>query len=103
MAYDTVSITVDPDKILFIPNAFSPNHDGVNDIHYVYSTGVRRYKMSLFDRWGGEVFISTDITLGWDGTRNGKELAPGVYVYDLFIEYIDRTITRKQGSITLLR
>jgi len=102
--YDTVRVTVLLDKILFVPNAFSPNNDGVNDVFRVYTYGDKDYKLSIFDRWGGEVFISRDIREGWNGTRNGKELAPGVYVYDLYIEYIDNSKpVRKRGSVTLLR
>lgn len=104
IAYDTVDITVLLDKILFIPNAFSPNNDGINDVFQVYTFGDKDYKLSIFDRWGAVIFISRDIRQGWDGTRNGKELAPGVYIYDLYIEYIDRSKPlRKQGSVTLLR
>ncbi len=101
--YDTVIITVLLDKILYIPNAFSPNLDGNNDDFRVYTFGNKRFKMSVFNRWGGEIFLSDDIGEGWDGTHNGKEAGEGVYVYDVFIEYLDRTIQRKQGSVTLLR
>jgi|GEM_PF-1416226 len=102
-AYDTATVTVLLDKILFIPNAFTPNQDGVNDVFQVYTYGDKRFKMSIYDRWGGEVFIADDRMQGWDGTAGGKEINQGVYVYEVYIEYLDRTVQRMQGSVTVIK
>ncbi|HXH18741.1 MAG TPA: PKD domain-containing protein, partial [Chitinophagales bacterium] len=99
----TATVTVLLDKILYIPNAFSPNGDTHNDDFRVYTFGDKRFKMAIFDRWGGEVFFTEDINQGWNGTIGGKEPVPGVYVYDVFIEYLDRRVERRQGSVVLLR
>ncbi len=100
---DTILVIVDSDHILYIPNAFSPNGDGRNDLLYVYAKGVKRTVWSVFDRWGEVVFTSTDINAGWDGTMNGKKMPPGVFVIDVYIEFYDLTSERKAQSVTLLR
>ncbi len=103
LATDTVWVYVNSDHILYIPNAFSPNGDGRNDVLYVYAEGVKRIVWSVFDRWGESVFTSTDINTGWDGTMKGKILPPGVFVIDVYIEFLDLTSERHNQSILLLR
>ena len=68
---------------IYVPTAFSPNGDGVNDVLTVYSNlGVKKIKnFKVFDRWGGLVFASDAGALEWDGTREGTPLDPGSYVY----------------------
>jgi len=74
-----------PDFEIYIPNAFSPNGDGVNDFFQVMSNGlpIFKFQFSIFDRWGGEVFSSSGIENGWDGKKNGKDCPGGVYVYKI--------------------
>jgi gliding motility-associated-like protein len=100
---DTVWVYVNNEHILYIPNAFSPNGDGINDEYYVYAEGVKRVVWSVFDRWGEIVFTSADIDTGWDGTMKGKKLQPGVFVISVYIEFLDLTSERHQQSIVLLR
>lgn len=101
---DTVIIRMLPNKILNIPNAFSPNGDGVNDVFTVWSPATKRIKLAIFDRWGSLVFVGEDVTsVSWDGTFHGKLLDPAVFVYDVYAEFIDRTIQRSKGSVTLVR
>lgn len=102
-AVDTIWVLVNSDHILYIPNAFSPNGDGQNDVLYVYAEGVKRTVWSVFDRWGEIVFTSADINTGWDGTMKGKKLAPGVFIIDVYIEFLDLTSERHTQSILLLR
>jgi gliding motility-associated-like protein len=68
---------------VFVPNAFSPNGDGFNDLFMPYTSGcpVQLFQMEIFDRWGGRVFYSEDASTGWDGMLNGKKAEQGVYVY----------------------
>ena len=76
--YDSTSFTIEvnEDVRVFVPNAFSPNNDGNNDILVLYSPGdVQEVKaFRVFDRWGEKVFVSTSIDDCWDGTFNGKAL-----------------------------
>tara|TARA_B110000037_G_C17119552_1_gene505193 strand:- start:623 stop:4099 length:3477 start_codon:yes stop_codon:yes gene_type:complete len=66
---------------LFIPNAFSPNGDGNNDIFKVRTTliNIQDFYLAVYDRWGNKIFETKDKTEGWDGTHNGAQLSPNVY------------------------
>jgi gliding motility-associated-like protein len=88
---------------VFVPNAFTPNDDGHNDILYVYSEMVRDIFFAIYDRWGKMVFSTKDITKGWDGTYKNKELDPAVFVYYLEVTCWDYSNFSKKGNITLLR
>jgi len=88
LARDTINITVvDPDSLdcgeIFIPKAFTPNGDGLNDkfgISNPYAI-VDFVSFEIFDRWGGRVFYSEEAFAKWDGTFNGKKINPGVCMY----------------------
>ncbi len=68
---------------LYVPNIFSPNGDGNNDVLYVRAPGYTLKTFVIYDRWGGKVFSTTDVSQGWDGTYRGKKVNTGVYVYYL--------------------
>ncbi len=88
---------------VFIPDAFSPNNDGDNDILQVYGNYISELELRIFNRWGEQVFVSNDQGNGWDGTYNGKELAPDVFGYYLRVECPpDKTYFTK-GNITLFK
>ncbi|MCX7696756.1 MAG: gliding motility-associated C-terminal domain-containing protein [Bacteroidales bacterium] len=73
---------------IFIPNSFSPNGDGVNDIFAPVMVGnFRDVQMYIFDRWGQMIFYSNDVSQGWDGTFRGEKVMEDVYV--LKIQYRD--------------
>jgi gliding motility-associated-like protein len=74
-----------PEFEIYIPNAFSPNGDGVNDVFRVEADGSRIYNLQtrIYDRWGGLVFSSSGIENGWDGKKAGKDCLGGVYVYKI--------------------
>jgi gliding motility-associated-like protein len=92
---------------IYIPNAFSPNADGINDQFRPESRAascnlISGWSLRVYDRWGGEVFATNLFGTGWDGRRNGEALDPGVYAYVL--EYFDGLNQREvYGDITLLR
>jgi gliding motility-associated-like protein len=99
----SVQIDVNGEPPFYIPNAFSPNGDGTNDVWYVYGTGVKDVKAMIFDRWGEKVFETDNQSTGWDGTYRGQMQAPGVFVYIVTIVYLDGQTDTKQGSLTLIR
>lgn len=103
IAYDTVMVFVKWDPNIGVPSAFSPNGDGNNDILYVRGKGIETLLFTIYNRYGQKVFESNDQGFGWDGTHNGKEVNPGVYVY--FVDAILKDQTRKalQGNVTLFR
>jgi gliding motility-associated-like protein len=102
-AQDNILIEVDLDKVLYVPNAFSPDGDGVNDIFYVYTLGAKSIVFKVFDRWGELIFESTDLTVGWDGSFKGKLMNPSVYVYHVEVTYLDNDRKVAKGSVTLIR
>jgi gliding motility-associated-like protein len=106
----TVTITVNTIESVFVPNAFTPNGDGVNDVFTIYgSTDVQRVeRLLVFDRWGELVYEATDfapndLANGWDGSFKSKKLNPAVFVYYAEITLVNgETVTRK-GDVTLIR
>jgi large repetitive protein len=104
-ATDSVLVTVRiPDSEVFVPNIFSPNGDGSNDILYVYGRYIKEMELIIFDRWGEKIFESRSTASGWDGTYKGKALNTAVFAYILKYTLVNETESlTKQGNITLLR
>lgn len=90
-------------RLVYVPNAFSPNGDGENDILYVRTLVTDGVLLRIFNRWGELVFETTDKNLGWDGTYNGKLLDPDVYDYYVRAICVDGQEYEHKGNITLLR
>lgn len=95
---------------IFIPNVFSPGHDGINDIFKIYGdsniTGIRHF--SIFDRWGNQLFHQGQTTihdpnLGWNGYYKGKLMDPAVFVYFIEVEFKDGSVKIFKGDVTLVR
>ncbi|HLO55290.1 MAG TPA: gliding motility-associated C-terminal domain-containing protein [Saprospiraceae bacterium] len=106
---DRVTIFVDDDVNVFIPNIFSPNNDGINDILTIYSgAGVLLIdQFHIFDRWGSLMFSRrffnpNDLTQGWDGRFNGKDLNPGVFVYYAKIKLFNGETKVVSGDVTIV-
>ncbi len=106
----SVRVRVELSRDVYLPNAFSPNGDGVNDFFLV---GLKNpativEHLQVFDRWGNLLFESrgfpvSDPNHGWNGTEAGKGLRPGVYVYTLQLRFIDGGTARYSGDVNLLR
>jgi gliding motility-associated-like protein len=95
---------------VYVPTAFSPNGDAMNDIFYIIgSKGVRTIKeLLIYNRWGelifrDENFLTSDPSHGWDGTYKGKNLMPDSYAYKIIAEMKDGEINNFSGAFTLLR
>jgi gliding motility-associated-like protein len=90
---------------LIIPNVFTPNEDGVNDLFIVTGTGLTDFSMDIFDRWGVKLFSSTRISDGWNGrTNGGGELPSGTYYYIIQLkESLDKENKTYQGYLLLNR
>jgi gliding motility-associated-like protein len=89
--------------LLDVPNAFTPNGDGINDKLFVRGFGISKMDWKIFNRWGAMVFESTDRNEGWDGTYKGVVQPSEVYHYVLDVQYSDNSRYQKKGDITLLR
>ncbi len=88
---------------VYVPNAFSPNGDGENDVWQVLSNFVEEIEVIVYDRWGEEIFKSNALNASWDGTYKGEHLAPDVYGYRIAVKCVDGQEYVKSGNITLLR
>ena len=105
--FDTTykTITIEPNWAFFVPNAFTPNADGINDSFQGYGFGLLKYEMMIFDRWGNEIYRTKDYNFPWDGTaNNGKNIAQqDVYVYLINIEEVKGRYHSYKGIVTLVR
>ncbi|MGC8750818.1 gliding motility-associated C-terminal domain-containing protein [Hydrotalea sp.] len=98
------AITLNPiGDAIFIPNSFTPNGDGNNDIFYVYGNTIKTMKLSIYNQWGQLLYISNAQSQGWDGTYNGTKMAVGVYYYTFEGTLQNDSKVKKSGSITLIR
>ena len=100
---DSVYIEVDPSSNVYIPNIFSPNEDGNNDIYLVRGKGIDLFNLAIYNRWGQLMFESTDIKSGWDGTKDGTLMDQGVFVYKLDVIMHNGKKVNQTGNITLIR
>ncbi len=96
-------IVAEVNPLFDVPNAFSPNGDGVNERIYVRGFGIAKMTWRIYNRWGVVVYVGTNINEGWDGKYNGKIQPQEVYNYTLEIEFSDKVKAFKKGDITLLR
>jgi gliding motility-associated-like protein len=95
--------TINRNAALFIPDAFSPDGDGMNEVFEAKANLLKSFSLSVFNRWGQVVFQSDDIAKGWDGTINGVNAPMGSYVYKLTVtDIIDQTV-EKRGTFMLFR
>ena len=88
---------------IFIPDAFSPNRDGNNDVLFVRGPTVIELEFGVYDRWGAKLFSTGSTTDGWDGTVNGELAASGVYLYTLIARTEEGEAIERTGNITLVR
>lgn len=97
-----VEIVVKDESTLYVPNVFTPNGDGVNDIFYIPGYNLVSFDMKIYNRWGQLLFETTDPQQGWDGSYKGV-IVPGVYVFILKAKGTDNSDYKKTGHITLLQ
>ncbi len=91
---------------IYIPTAFSPNGNKMNDVFMAYGEKLVDFHMYVFDRWGELIFESTDISVGWNGNYNGGEAQQGTYVYRVdykIYDYLELKKYTKYGVVNLIR
>lgn len=107
---DRLTIGVKKIRPVYVPNVFSPNADGVNDVFHVFAGPqvalIRAFQ--VFDRWGEVVhqyynIPPNDPAFGWDGSYRGKIMNPAVYVWYIEVEFTDGSVEILKGDVTLLR
>ena len=110
---DTIIIKVEKCQLndtgfLYIPNAFTPNKDGKNDVFIIPGKSIHNYEMTIYNRWGEQVFFTTNAAEGWDGTYRNVDAPAGTYV--VVLKYKPNSTSGSQNksenlntSIQLLR
>lgn len=88
---------------VFVPNIFSPNGDGFNDLLFVRGKGIAEMEFIIYNRWGEKVFETTNMATGWDGTYLGEPLNLAVFVYVVKGKFKNGELIDKKGNFTLLR
>lgn len=91
--YDSVWVFVEGS--IYVPNTFTPNRDGINDIFFAYGVDIATFEIRIFNRWGQEIFVSDDMNYGWDGSYQDEPCQLGVYVYK--INYVE--VSGKEGQL----
>ncbi|NVO03830.1 MAG: gliding motility-associated C-terminal domain-containing protein, partial [Bacteroidetes bacterium] len=96
-------VTVYPDHSFYVPNAFTPNNDGNNDVFMASGNGIRAFEMAIYNRWGEMIYWNKDIMKGWDGKINGRVAQMGVYVYKItYTDSMEQEYT-VYGNFDLIR
>ncbi|SFV27181.1 gliding motility-associated C-terminal domain-containing protein [Thermoflavifilum thermophilum] len=89
---------------LLVPNAFTPNGDGINDRFRPKQTfALRSFSMTIYDRWGNEIFHTSDPQTGWDGTAHGRLCDMGAYVWYIVYQKQNGKIFQAKGTVLLIR
>ena len=100
---DSVVTVTNPFRF-YLPNAFTPNGDGINDVWVPNGTAFYNCVLHIFDRWGSEVFTGSDAQLGWNGNApNGNAVQAGIYSYSIETKGTFRSTFSGRGTIVLIR
>jgi gliding motility-associated-like protein len=102
-AIDSVTVNVNFVSAVGVPNSFSPNGDGINDVLRVLGQGISRMEFKIFNRYGQLVFETKSQSEGWDGTFNDRDLNAGTFVYTLEVTFSEGNRETYTGNITLVR
>lgn len=99
----TLTLEIIPDGSIFLPNAFTPNNDGINDRFRIGYEGVVEAEWIIFDQWGRQIQVFNGMEAGWDGRVNGRPAPEGVYVLKLRARLNSGDWVERGGTITLVR
>ena len=101
-SFDTIKIQVYQAPEIYLPNAFAPN--GINRIYRGLPVGIKEFKyLKIFNRYGQQIFYTTDVTKGWDGTWKGKPQNNGVYVVIASGVDYRGIVVNRQGTVMIIR
>jgi len=98
------SLFIENPNVMYIPNAFTPNNDGLNTVFKpigIYNTS--EYDMQIYNRWGEIIFQTNNINQGWDGTFRGKTVENGIYIYRIFYRGFNQKQYNYKGNLQLIR
>jgi gliding motility-associated-like protein len=100
---DSLLLEVGCDLQIFVPNSFSPNNDEENELFVIQGNNILDFEISLYNRWGKQMFYSNDITNSWDGSFNGSIVPVGTYSYVLKAFGRDGQSVRKSGNVIIIK
>lgn len=97
------TIVINPDFMLYIPTAFTPNDDGVNDTFGPKGMFINEFEMYIFDRWGNLVYKTNDLAKPWDGKKNNTTTQNDVYIYTIKLVNFRAEKYQYKGTVTVIR
>lgn len=102
-AKDNVRVFVNFIEAIGVPDAFSPNNDGLNDVLYVQGLALEELSFTIYNKYGEKVFETFTQDIGWDGKFRGRDENPGVFTWVLEYQYTNGNTGRRKGNVTLIR
>ncbi|MFT4152988.1 gliding motility-associated C-terminal domain-containing protein [Parafilimonas sp.] len=104
VATDSVTIYSNCNLPVYVPNAFTPNNDGLNDVFRIANINNQQFvDMSIYNRWGQRIFYSTEALKGWDGKQNGVELPASTFIYQIRYKNFAGKLQSLKGTVVLMR
>ena len=97
------AVRIEVDFNIYVPDAFTPNGDNLNETFQPVLTGTKLYELTLFDRWGKKVFQTSELEKGWDGSYNGEACKTDVYIWKIKLSTIEGEMKEYTGHVTLSR
>ena len=99
----SIRVIVKPAIAFYIPNTFTPNADGLNETFAGNGVGLKEYELWIYDRWGENLFYSSNMEFEWDGTYKGKPVESGMYIYRFVIVDVNNEQSQYNGEVFLMR
>lgn len=98
-----IHLEIDPDVFLYIPNSFTPNFDGVNEVFRPVYYGIISFRFMIFDRWGQLIYLGNEASSGWDGSFRGLQVQNDIYVWKIDYFDYDNIEHHKYGHVSVLK
>lgn len=104
-ATTTETIVIDPDFIIYAPNAFTPNGDGINEEFLPVGMGIdeKNYELFIYDRWGNLIFYTDNVRRGWNGRINNRLVQEDTYVWKVLVQDISKNKHKFMGHVSVIR
>ena len=100
----STNVRINPETLIFVPNAFTPDGNGTNEVFKPTAVGLKTYDFRIYNRWGQEIFSTSDPNIGWDGTfKSGNKANSGAYSWRIFAKGQNDRLISKTGVVVLMR